>query len=150
MFNLRKICIDFLWLKTWNNENWSYCKHSFLCNDTNDHFLHLKFCKVLCPRTKKHLQLRKAKEARVAVNREQDSSIVKWCYQENPKPFFFFFFTKRLCTYKNANQIKTQQQNKTKQTKNNKRNNFLHVKTSKRVVGLICIFVCMKSFHKKK
>ena len=51
--------------------------------------------------------------------------------------------------YKNTDQTKTNQQNKIEQTKNNKGNNFLHIKTSKGVVGLICIFVHAKSFHKK-
>ena len=51
--------------------------------------------------------------------------------------------------YKSTDQTKTNQQNKIEQTKNNKGNNFLRIKTSKRVVGLICIFLHVKSFHKK-
>ena len=33
----------------------------------NDHLWQLKFHRVLCPRTEKHLPLRKAKEAQVTV-----------------------------------------------------------------------------------
>ena len=51
--------------------------------------------------------------------------------------------------YKSTDQTKTNQQNKIEKTKNNKGNNFLRIKTSKRVFGLICIFVHAKSFHKK-
>ena len=51
--------------------------------------------------------------------------------------------------YKNTDQTETNQQNKIEQTQNNKGNNVLQIKTSKRVVGLICIFVHAKSFHQK-
>ena len=43
-----------------------------------------------------------------------------------------FFFTKKFLQHKNANQIKTNQQNKNKQTLNNKGNGFWSTKTSKR------------------
>ena len=64
-----------------------------------------------------------------------------------------YFFTKRFRGYKKANQTKTNQQNKTKRTKNNKCNHFLPIKTSNRKkIGfdLICVFVRGKSFRKKK
>ena len=42
------------------------------------------------------------------------------------------FFTKKFWVCKNANQIKTNQQNKIKRIKNNKSNSFSRIKTSKR------------------
>ena len=59
-----------------------------------------------------------------------------------------FFFTKRFRAYSDADQSKTNQKNKIKWTKNNKGNNFSGMKTSKS--GLICSFVRVKSFRKKK
>ena len=40
------------------------------------HEWRLKFRRVLCPRTVKHLPLRKTKEEKVAKNREKDSNIL--------------------------------------------------------------------------
>ena len=52
------------------------------------------------------------------------------------------FFTKTFWVYKNANQIKINQQNKIKRIKHNKSNNFSRIKTSKR--GKIVHFAFLK------
>ena len=44
----------------------------------------------------------------------------------------FFFFTKRFHANKNANQIKTNQQNEIKRRKNNEGNNFWYIIGSRR------------------
>ena len=55
---------------------------------------------------------------------EHVSSIVKWGYQDNFKPVYFFY-GKILHAQKHS-QANINQQNKIKQTLNNKGNNFLH------------------------
>ena len=42
-----------------------------VCNSTNDHLWYLKFCRALCPRTKKHLPLKKVEEVQVRVNKRR-------------------------------------------------------------------------------
>ena len=46
--------------------------------------------------------------------------------------------------------MKTNQQNKIEQTKNNKGNNFLCIKISKRVVGLLTFLYAQNLFVKEK
>ena len=77
-------------MKTWNNVNWSYCKHGCLCKAvyvigffkpknetiyfTNDHLWRLKFYVISRSTVSKNWKSsasRKAKEAQAAVNRER-------------------------------------------------------------------------------
>ena len=80
-----------------------------------------------------------------------DSSIVNEAIKTISSQFFFM---KRFWAYKNANQAKNNLRNKKKQTKNNKGNNFLHIKTSKRVkffcFALWCFLRTQNLFVKKK
>ena len=59
------------------------------------------------------------------------SSIVKWGYQDNFKPVYFFY--KKISRARKQSQANINQKNKTKQKLNNKGNNFSRAKTSKRV-----------------
>ena len=63
------------------------------------------------------------------------------------------FFYEKISRYKNANQTKTNQQNKNKRTTNNKGNNFLRIKSSKREKNgwfwFDLRFCSAKSFRKK-
>ena len=62
------------------------------------------------------------------------SSMVKWGYQDNCKPAsIFFFFYEKISHAQKHSQANINQQNKIKQTLNNKGNNFLRAKIFKRV-----------------
>ena len=76
------------------------------------------------------------------------SSIAKWCYQDNFKAFYFFFYENILRSQKHL-QANINQQNRIKQTLNNKGNNFSPAQTSKRV-KVACFafwcFLCARNF----
>ena len=74
------------------------------------------------------------------------SSIVKEVIKTISSLFIYLlFFTKRFCACKNANQAKTNQQNKSKQTKTTKDNyNISRRKTSKRV-KIVCFAFLKKN-----
>ena len=59
------------------------------------------------------------------------SSIVKWGYQDNFKPLYFFY--EKILRAQKHSRANTKQQNEMKQTLNKKDNNFSSVKTSKRM-----------------
>ena len=66
------------------------------------------------------------------ITDQYDSCIVYEVIRTTSSLFiYFFFFTKRFRAYKNANQAKTNRQNKTKRKKDNKGDNFSCTKTSK-------------------
>ena len=61
----------------------------------------------------------------------------------------FIFLTKKVWAHENANQTKTNLQNKIKRAKNNKGNNFLRTKTSKRGEIVCFAFWCFFTLKKK-
>ena len=65
----------------------------------------------------------------------------------------FFIYEKIFWAYNNANQAKTNQQNRNEQTKNNEGNNFSRIKTSKRgeigYFALWCFLYAQNLFVKK-
>ena len=67
---------------------------------------------------------------------------------------FIYFFMKRFWAHKNQSQVKNNQQNKIKQTKNNKGNNFSHaqnlLRKKKSFVYVWVLFLRSKSFRKKE
>ena len=62
------------------------------------------------------------------------SSIVKWGYQDNFKPIYLFlFFYEKIWRAQKHSHASNSQQNKIKQTLNNKGNNFSRAQTFKKV-----------------
>ena len=83
------------------------------------------------------------------------SSIVKWFYQDNFKSvyLFIFLFYEKISHSQKHSQEKTNQQNKIKQTLNNKANNFSLAQTSKRmgfVYFMFWCFLCAQNLFVKK
>ena len=69
------------------------------------------------------------------------SCIVKWDYQDNFKPVFFLFFTKKFYT-----KMQVMPKSTTSQNKNNKGNNFLRRKTPKSV-KIVCYVFLKKNWN---
>ena len=82
------------------------------------------------------------------------SSIVKWGYQDNFKHvyLFIYLFCEKILRAQKHSQANINQQNKIKQTLNNKGNNFLCAQTSK-MVKVACFafwcFLCARNLFVK-
>ena len=89
-----------------------------------------------------------SKLAWTASNTGSISSIVKWGYQDNLKPVYFFFYEKILSAQKCKSTKTNQQKQKQPNKKQQRQRFFAHIKLLRGWKSLV-LFVRSKSFLKK-